>query len=42
MTGWFVRNARDLTWGENELGVYCDLLQGGDRAAEFAGKSKLP
>ena|SRR5437763_8686331 len=34
MTGWFVRNARDLTWGENELGVYCDLLQGGDRAAE--------
>jgi uncharacterized cupin superfamily protein len=34
MTDWFVRNARDLRWTENELGVYCDLLQGEDGAAE--------
>jgi uncharacterized cupin superfamily protein len=34
MTDWFVRNARDLTWSENEMGAYCDLLQAGDGAAE--------
>jgi quercetin dioxygenase-like cupin family protein len=34
MTDWFVRNARDLGWQENEMGAYCDLLQGGDDAAE--------
>jgi quercetin dioxygenase-like cupin family protein len=34
MTDWFVRNARDLSWTKNGLGAYCDLLQGGDDAAE--------
>src|SRR5438128_1907252 len=34
MTDWLVRNARDLTWTRNGLGSYCDLLQGGDDAAE--------
>jgi len=34
MTDWQVRNARDLEWTENEMGAYCDLLQGGDDAAE--------
>ena len=34
MTAWFVRNARDLEWTENEMGAYCDLLQGGEDAAE--------
>jgi quercetin dioxygenase-like cupin family protein len=34
MTAWFVRNARDLCWTENDMGAYCDLLQGGDDAAE--------
>src|SRR3954468_22520298 len=34
MTDWFVRNARDLEWTENEMGAYCDLLQGGEDAAE--------
>jgi|SRR5581483_1845923 len=34
MTDWFVRNARDLEWTRNGLGAYCDLLQGGDDAAE--------
>jgi quercetin dioxygenase-like cupin family protein len=34
MTDWHVRNARDLTWTENRMGAYCDLLQGGDDAAE--------
>jgi uncharacterized cupin superfamily protein len=37
MTDWRVRNARDLRWTENDMGVYCDLLQGGDDGAmEFA------
>ena len=36
MTEWIVRNARELQWTENEMGAYCDLLQGGgDRAEEF-------
>jgi uncharacterized cupin superfamily protein len=34
MTDWSVRNVRDLTWTENLTGVYCDLLQGGEDAAE--------
>jgi quercetin dioxygenase-like cupin family protein len=34
MTDWLVRNARDLEWTENEMGAYCDLLQGGDDLAE--------
>jgi quercetin dioxygenase-like cupin family protein len=34
MTDWHVRNARDLRWTENAMGAYCDLLQGGDDAAE--------
>jgi quercetin dioxygenase-like cupin family protein len=34
MTDWFVRNARDLEWTGNRMGDYCDLLQGGDAAAE--------
>jgi quercetin dioxygenase-like cupin family protein len=34
MTDWFVRNARDLEWTENQMGSYCDLLQGGEDAAE--------
>jgi quercetin dioxygenase-like cupin family protein len=34
MTDWSVRNARDLRWTENAMGAYCDLLQGGDDAAE--------
>ena len=34
MTAWFVRNARDLEWTENKMGAYCDLLQGGEDAAE--------
>jgi quercetin dioxygenase-like cupin family protein len=34
MTDWHVRNARDLTWTANATGAYCDLLQGGDDAAE--------
>jgi uncharacterized cupin superfamily protein len=33
MADWFVRNARELRWTENEMGAYCDLLQGGDDAA---------
>ena len=34
MTDWSVRNVRDLTWTENRMGAYCDLLQGGDDTAE--------
>lgn len=34
MTDWSVRNVRDLTWEKNGLGVYCDLVQGDDDAAE--------
>jgi quercetin dioxygenase-like cupin family protein len=34
MTDWSVRNVRDLTWTQNAMGAYCDLLQGGDDAAE--------
>jgi quercetin dioxygenase-like cupin family protein len=34
MTDWSVRNVRDLTWTENAMGAYCDLLQGGDDAGE--------
>lgn len=34
MTDWSVRNVRDLTWTENLMGAYCDLLQGGDDADE--------
>src|SRR5437764_9908917 len=34
MTDWSVRNARELTWMENAMGAYCDLLQDGDDAAE--------
>ena len=34
MTDWSVRNVRDLTWEKNGLGVYCDVLQGDDDAAE--------
>lgn len=34
MTDWSVRNVRDLAWTENGTGVYCDLLQEGDDAAE--------
>jgi quercetin dioxygenase-like cupin family protein len=34
MTEWSVRNVRDLTWTENLMGSYCDLLQGGDDADE--------
>ena len=34
MTDWSVRSVRDLTWEKNGLGVYCDLLQGDDDAAE--------
>src|SRR5581483_2545661 len=34
MTDWQVRNARDLQWEANEMGAYCDLLQGGDAASE--------
>ena len=34
MTDWSVRNVRDLTWTENLMGAYCDLLQGGDDASE--------
>jgi len=34
MTDPLVRNARDLRWTENEMGAYCDLLQGGDDATE--------
>ena len=37
MTDWLVRNARELEWTENDMGAYCDLLQGGDDlAGEFA------
>lgn len=32
MTDWWVRNARDLDWTENAMGVYCDLLPGVDDA----------
>ena len=35
MTEWVVRNARELGWTENEMGSYCDLLQGAG-ADEFA------
>ena len=35
MTGWVVRNARELGWTENEMGSYCDLLQDAG-AEEFA------
>jgi quercetin dioxygenase-like cupin family protein len=31
MTDWFVRNARDMEWTENEMGAYCLLA-----ADEFA------
>ncbi len=34
MTDWQVRNARDLQWEANEMGAYCDLLQGGEAASE--------
>lgn len=34
MTDWLVRNAAELEWTRNGLGAYCDLLQGGDDAAE--------
>jgi quercetin dioxygenase-like cupin family protein len=34
MTDWSVRNVRDLTWTENLMGAYCDLLQGVDDASE--------
>ena len=34
MTDWYVRNARDLDWTGNAMGVYCDLLPGIDE--EFA------
>jgi len=34
MTDWSVRNVRELTWTENRMGAYCDLLQGDDDAAE--------
>lgn len=34
MTDWSVRNVRELTWTENLMGEYCDLLQGGDDASE--------
>src|SRR6059058_5658329 len=34
MTDWLVRNAHDLEWTENAMGAYCDLLQGGNDAAE--------
>lgn len=34
MTDWSVRNVRELTWTENRMGVYCDLLQGDDDAGE--------
>ena len=34
MTDWLVRNAGDLDWTANRMGAYCDLLQGGDDAAE--------
>jgi quercetin dioxygenase-like cupin family protein len=37
MTDWVVRNARELQWTENDMGSYCDLLQGqGDGREEFA------
>jgi quercetin dioxygenase-like cupin family protein len=28
MTEWYVRNARELDWLENAMGLYCDLLPG--------------
>jgi quercetin dioxygenase-like cupin family protein len=28
MTDWYVRNARELDWLENAMGLYCDLLPG--------------
>ena len=34
MTDWYVRNARELDWLENAMGLYCDLLPGVD--GEFA------
>ena len=34
MTEWSVRSVRDLTWTGNRMGVYCDLLQGGDDSSE--------
>ena len=34
MTDWSVRNAADLDWLENAMGLYCDLLPGID--GEFA------
>jgi quercetin dioxygenase-like cupin family protein len=34
MEEWSVRNVCDLTWTENLMGAYCDLLQGGDDADE--------
>ena len=34
MTEWWVRNARELDWTENAMGVYCDLLPGVE--GEFA------
>ena len=37
MTEWIVRNARELRWTENEMGAYCDLLQGGGDGAEEFG-----
>ena len=37
MTEWIVRNARELRWTENEMGAYCDLLQGGGDGADRFG-----
>ena len=34
MTDWSARSVRDLTWEKNGLGVYCDLLESDDGAAE--------
>lgn len=37
MTDWMIRNARELRWTENDMGAYCDLLQGGGAGADEFG-----
>jgi uncharacterized cupin superfamily protein len=35
MTEWFVRNARDARWLEDDLGAYCSFEEEGERFAEL-------
>jgi hypothetical protein len=35
MTEWFVRNARDARWLEDDLGAYCSFEEEGERFPEL-------